>query len=111
VGEAVDLTCDERCCQPGLQGVDVGWSGWKRPGSGQVSMTAEVRRVMVRVLVLLLVVLTGCSAWPHEPAVSPSPSDRIQEIGAAIDAYVAERQYGATRAILVSHRGRLVVER
>jgi CubicO group peptidase (beta-lactamase class C family) len=66
---------------------------------------------MARVLVLLLVVLTGCSAQPHEPRVSPSPSDRSQEIGAAIDAYVAERQYGATRAILVSHRGRLVAER
>jgi hypothetical protein len=42
---------------------------------------------------------------------SPSPSDRSQEIGAAIDAYIAERQYGATRAVLVSHRGRLVAER
>jgi hypothetical protein len=67
-------------------------------------VTAEGRRVMVRVLVPLLVVLTGCSAQPHEPRVSPSPSDRSQEIGAAIDAYVAERQYGATRAVLVSHR-------
>ena len=66
---------------------------------------------MVRVLVLLLVVLTGCSAQPHGPRVSPSPSDRTHEIGAAIDAYVAERQYGATRAILVSYRGRLIAER
>jgi hypothetical protein len=66
---------------------------------------------MVRVLLLLLVVLTGCSAQPHEPPVSPSPGDRSQEIGAAVDAYVAERQYGATRAILVSHGGRLVAER
>jgi CubicO group peptidase (beta-lactamase class C family) len=66
---------------------------------------------MVRVLLLLLVVLTGCSVQPHEPPVSPSPGDRSQEIGAAVDAYVAERQYGATRAILVSHRGRLVAER
>jgi hypothetical protein len=73
-------------------------------------MTAE-RRVMVRVLVVLLVVLTGCSARLHEPRVGPSPSDRSAEIGAAIDAYVAERQYGATRAVLVSHRGRLVAER
>jgi CubicO group peptidase (beta-lactamase class C family) len=55
--------------------------------------------------------LTGCSAQLHEPRVGPSPSDRSGEIGAAIDAYVAERQYGATRAILVSHRGRLVAER
>ena len=70
-------------------------------------MRAEGRRAMVWVLVLLLVVLAGCSAPPHEPPVSPSPTDRSQEIGAAIDAYVAERQYGATRAILVSHRGRL----
>ena len=62
-------------------------------------------------LVLLLVVLTGCSAQPHGPTVSPVPSDRSHEIGAAIDAYIAERQYGATRAVLVSHRGRLVVER
>jgi CubicO group peptidase (beta-lactamase class C family) len=74
-------------------------------------VTAEGRRALVRVLVLLLVVLTGCSAQLHEPRVSPSPSDRSQEIGAAVDAYVAERQYGATRAILVSHRGRLVAER
>ena len=66
---------------------------------------------MVWVLVLLLVVLPGCSAQLPEPRVSPSPSDRTQEIGAAIDAYVAERQYGAARAILVSHRGRLVAER
>jgi hypothetical protein len=70
-------------------------------------MTAE-RRVMVRVLVVLLVVLTGCSARLREPRVGPSPSDRSAEIGAAIDAYVAERQYGATRAVLVSRRGRLV---
>jgi hypothetical protein len=42
---------------------------------------------------------------------SPSPSDRSQEIGAAIDPNIAERQYGATRAVLVSHRGRLVAER
>ena len=74
-------------------------------------VTADGLRALVRVLVLLLVALTGCSAQLHEPTVSPSPSDRSQEIGAAIDAYVAERQYGATRAILVSHRGRLVAER
>jgi CubicO group peptidase (beta-lactamase class C family) len=74
-------------------------------------MTAKGRRAMVRLLVVLLVVLTGCSARLHEPRVGQSPSDRSQEIGAAIDAYVAERQYGATRAILVSHRGRLVAER
>ncbi|HEY6686275.1 MAG TPA: serine hydrolase, partial [Propionibacteriaceae bacterium] len=74
-------------------------------------MTSEGRRAMVRVLVLLLVVMTGCAAQLHEPSVSPSRSARSQEIGAAIDAYVAERQYGATRAILVSHRGRLVAER
>ena len=43
--------------------------------------------------------------------VSPSPSGRSHEIGAAIDGYVAERQYGATRAILVSYRGRLIAER
>ena len=74
-------------------------------------MTAEGCRALVRVLVLVLVVLTGCSAQPPAPTVSPSPSDRSQEIGAAIDAYVADRQYGATRAVLVSHRGRLVAER
>ena len=74
-------------------------------------MTAEGRRAMVRLLVVLLVVLTGCSAQTHEPRVSPSPSVRSQEISTAIDAYVAERQYGATRAILVSYRGRLVAER
>ena len=28
---------DQRCCQAGLQGVDVSWSGWKRRGSEQVS--------------------------------------------------------------------------
>ena len=27
----------KECCQPGLQGVDVCWSGWKRRGSEQVS--------------------------------------------------------------------------
>jgi CubicO group peptidase (beta-lactamase class C family) len=66
---------------------------------------------MVRVLVVLLVVLTGCSAQLHQPRIYPSPSDRTQEIGAAIDAYVAGWHYGATRAILVSYRGRLVAER
>jgi hypothetical protein len=38
-------------------------------------VTAEGRRMLVRVLVLLLVVLTGCSAQPHKPRVGPSPSD------------------------------------
>jgi CubicO group peptidase (beta-lactamase class C family) len=74
-------------------------------------MTAKGRRAMVRVLVVLLVVLTGCSAQLHQPRIYPSPSDRTQEIGAAIDAYVAGWHYGATRAILVSYRGRLVAER
>jgi CubicO group peptidase (beta-lactamase class C family) len=73
-------------------------------------VTANGRRALVLVLVLLLVVLTGCSAEPPEPAVSPSRSDRSQEIGAAIDAYVANYQ-GVIRAVLVSHRGRLVAER
>jgi CubicO group peptidase (beta-lactamase class C family) len=74
-------------------------------------VTAKGRWAMVLVLVVLLAALTACSAQSHEPLVSPSPGDRTHEIGAAIDAYVAERQYGATRAILVSHRGRLVAER
>jgi CubicO group peptidase (beta-lactamase class C family) len=73
-------------------------------------VTAAGRRVVVSVLVLLLVVLSGCSALPHETRVSPSPSDRSQEIGAAIDAYVSDSR-GVIRAVLVSHHGRLVVER
>ena len=66
---------DQRCCQAGLQGVDVSWSGWKRRGGEQVSVIPEGRRATVRVLVLLLVVLTGCSAQPHVPRVSSSPSE------------------------------------
>jgi hypothetical protein len=65
----------EGCCQPGLHGVDVSWSGWKRRGGEQVSVIPEGRRATVRVLVLLLVVLTGCSAQPHVPRVSSSPSE------------------------------------
>jgi hypothetical protein len=43
--------------------------------------------MILRVLVLLLVVLTGCSAQPH-PGVSPSSSDLTQHVGAAKEAGV-----------------------
>lgn len=75
------------------------------------AVTAQCRPGFARVLVLLLVLLTGCTAQSPEPTTSP-PAASL-DLGAAIDEYLARAPtiHGRTRAVVVSHRGQLVVER
>ena len=64
-------------------------------------------------VLVLMVLVTGCTPGPAVPTTSPSAPSPTQDLGTAIDEYLgrAPTIHGRTRAILVSHRGRLVFER
>lgn len=76
-------------------------------------MTAQGRLGFARVLVLLLLMLPGCTRQSPEPTTTATATDLTQNLGAAIDEYLgrAPTLYGRTRAVVVSHRGKLVAER